>query len=603
MFEFLADHWQMLLVFGVLAAAMLAFFREWLAPDLVAIYALGVVLVPGVFGAPILGADDLLSAFANPAPLSIACMFVVSAGLERSGCIRVLGEAFRRVAGGGELRVMAVLMVLTAVLSAFVNNTPVVVVFMPIVLSLARSTDLKASRLLMPLSFACILGGTCTLTGTSTNLIIDSKAQEFGLQPFSLFELGKLGIVYAAIGMAYMLTVGRRLLPARESAAADLSQLEEREFLTQVIVQGGSPMVGKTLPETLFKEVKEARVLEVRRRGNPLDTPLDELRIEAGDRILISVHGDEFQELKDTDGLRLTAYQNLRLETLERRPAVLMEGIIGPASRLVGKTLRELRFRQRFGVLILGVHRQTGEFRRNFEDVRIRAGDTLLIEGPRQAIARVQAERDFVSLAEPASPSYRKGKARVAAGITVGFVLAATFGGQPLVVVALLAAVAMLATGCLEPNEAYGAVSWNIIFLVIGMLGVGKALEVTGGADAMAGGMMSAFGGAGPWVVLAALYLLASILTELISNSAVAVLLTPIAIGIADSLGVEARPFVVALMMGCSASFATPIGYQTNTYVYGAGGYRFGDFLRVGLTLNIVLWLVATALIPRIWPF
>ena len=515
----------MFLVFGVLVFAMLAFFREWLPPDMVAMFSLGIILLPGLFGdqAAVLGRDDLLGAFSNAAPLTIACMFVLSAGLEKSGCIRALGSGFRRVAGVRELRVLVILMVTGAVLSAFVNNTPVVVVFLPIVLSLARSSELKASRLLIPLSFACILGGTCTLTGTSTNLIIDGKAQELGLEPFTMFELTKLGVVYAAIGFVYMLTVGRKLLPTHDSQAVDLSCLEEREFLTQVIVQAGSPLTGKTLPETLFREIKEARVLEVRRRGTPQATPLNELVIEEGDRILISVHGEEFQELKDTEGLLLRAYQNLKLETLEKRPALLMEGIIGPMSRMIGKSLRELKFRQRFGVLILGIHRQSGDFRKNFEDVRIQAGDSLLIEGPRQAIAAVQAEKDFVSLSEPPEQPIRKGKVLMAAGITLGFILAATLTGQPIVVLALLAALAMLATRCLDPADAYNAVSWNIIFLIIGMLGVGKAMEVTGGAQLMADGVMAVFGESSPVVVLAAVYLLSSILTELISNNAVAV--------------------------------------------------------------------------------
>ena len=603
--QYFSVHWQMFLVFGVLVFAMLAFFREWLPPDMVAMFSLGIILLPGLFGdkAAVLGKDDLLGAFSNAAPLTIACMFVLSAGLEKSGCIRALGSGFRRVAGVRELRVLVILMVTGAVLSAFVNNTPVVVVFLPIVLSLARSSELKASRLLIPLSFACILGGTCTLTGTSTNLIIDGKAQELGLEPFTMFELTKLGVIYAAIGFVYMLTVGRKVLPSRDSQVVDLSCLEEREFLTQVIVQGGSPLTGKTLPETLFREIKEARVLEVRRRGTPLETTLNDLVIEEGDRILISIHGEEFQELKDAEGLILTAYQNLKLETLEKRPALLMEGIIGPMSRMIGKSLRELKFRQRFGVLILGIHRQSGEFRKNFEDVRIQAGDSLLIEGPRQAIAAVQAEKDFVSLSEPPEQPIRKGKVLMAAGITFGFIIAATFTGQPIVTLALLAALAMLATRCLDPADAYNSVSWNIIFLIIGMLGVGKAMEVTGGAQLMADGVMAVFGESSPVVVLAAVYLLSSILTELISNNAVAVLLTPIIISIALALGVDARPFIVAMMFGCSASFATPIGYQTNTYVYGAGGYRFSDFLRVGVPLNLILWLVATWLIPKFWPF
>lgn len=605
LFDFFQDPiFQRTFVFVLLGLAGLAFFREWLPPDMVAVFSLGLVLATGI-----LSKDEMLGAFSNPAPITIACMFILSAGLERSGCIDIMGRWFRRLAGEGELRVLAVLMLTGAVLSAFVNNTPVVVVFLPIVLRLAKSSELKASRLLIPLSFACILGGTCTLTGTSTNLIIDGQAQGLGQAPFTMFELTKLGLVYAAVGFAYMFTIGRKLLPERESVATNIAEMQEREFLTQVIVQAGSPMIGETIPDTLLKEIKEARVLEVRRRGVPLSEPLDSLAIEENDRILISVHGEDFEELKDTDGLRLTSYQNLKLETLERRPAVLMEGIIGPASPLVGRTLRSIKFRQRFGVLILGIHRQSGDFRRNFEDVRLHPGDTLLIEGPPQAIERIQDQRDFVSLTTRRAKDIRPEKAWFAAAITTGFVLMASLTTVPIVVLAFLAATAMLASRCLQPHEAYASVQWNIIFLIVGMLGVGKAMEITGGAALLADGVMAVFGSYHPAVILAAVYLLSSTLTELISNNAVAVLLTPIVIKIAASiefageLGVDARPFIVAMMFGCSASFATPIGYQTNTYVYGAGGYKFSDFPKVGVPLNLILWLVATALIPVFWPF
>ena len=600
----ISQHWDMALVFIVLILAGTTFIKEWMPPDMVAMFSLGIILLPGIIGLPILSTEDLTGAFSNPAPLTIACMFIMSAGLEKSGCIRSLGAGFKKLAGHTELRTLITIMVVGAVLSAFVNNTPVVVVFLPIVLSLAKSSELKSSRLLMPLSFACILGGTCTLTGSSTNLIIDGIAQKQNQEPFSMFELTKLGIIYAAVGFVYMLTIGKKLLPKHDSMAVDLSGAKERDFLTQVIVNSGSPMIGKSITETLSKAIKEARVIEVRRRGVPSQTPLDELRIEERDRILISIHTDDFKELKETEGLRLTAYQNLKLETLEKRPAVLLEGIIGPQSSIIGRTLKELKFRQRFGVLILGIHRQSGEFRRNFEDVKIHSGDTLLIEGPPQAIARVKNEKDFVSLSEPSDTGIRKGKALVAALITLAFVIAASASGQPIFVVALLASIAMLATRCIDPSDAYNSVSWNIIFLIIGMLGIGKAMEVTGGAQFIADGVISIFGETPkPIIILAVVYLLSSVLTELISNNAVAVLLTPIVVGISETLGIDARPLIVAMMFGCSASFATPIGYQTNTYVYGAGGYKFSDFVRVGVPLNLILWLVATLMIPIFWPF
>ena len=592
------ETFQLIAVFVIVVGVVLAFFREWAEPDLVALAALGAVILTGA-----LSVEEALDVFRNPAPITIACMFVLSAGLERSGCIDIMARLFQRLAGQGELRVLIILMLLAAALSAFINNTPVVVVFLPIVLSLAKTTGLKASRLLIPLSFASILGGTCTLTGTSTNLIIDGVVREYGEPAFSMFELSRLGLVYAVVGITYMLLVGRRLLPVRDTLDQEIEPAATRDFLTQFIVEEDSPLVGKTLTETLIADIPDLRVLEVRRRGIPLALPLSRLEVQCDDRILLKVHGPGFQELRDTEGIAFDAEKRFHLKELEKRQLKLMEGIVGPQSPLVGRTLKNLRFRQRFGVQILAIHRQGQDLRADFGDVRLHFGDVLLIQGSVDAINRVQREVDFVKISEPKEKLPDGGKALVGAGITLAFILGAAFQVMPIVGLALLAAIAMLVSGTLKPREAYRSVGWNILFLIFGMLALGRALEATGGARLVVGGIMEVFGGYSPAVVLAVIYLLSSTLTELISNNAVAALLCPIVLGIAEALGVDARPFIVAMMFGCSASFATPIGYQTNTYVYGAGGYRFSDFARVGLPLNILLWLIATFLIPIFWPF
>lgn len=592
------ETFQLIAVFVIVVGVVLAFFREWAEPDLVALAALGAIILTGA-----LSVEEALDVFRNPAPITIACMFVLSAGLERSGCIDIMARLFQRLAGQGELRVLIILMLLAAALSAFINNTPVVVVFLPIVLSLAKTTGLKASRLLIPLSFASILGGTCTLTGTSTNLIIDGVVREYGEPAFSMFELSRLGLVYAVVGITYMLLVGRRLLPVRDTLDQEIEPAATRDFLTQFIVEEDSPLVGKTLTETLIADIPDLRVLEVRRRGIPLALPLSRLEVQCDDRILLKVHGPGFQELRDTEGIAFDAEKRFHLKELEKRQLKLMEGIVGPQSPLVGRTLKNLRFRQRFGVQILAIHRQGQDLRADFGDVRLHFGDVLLIQGSVDAINRVQREVDFVKISEPKEKLPDGGKALVGAGITLAFILGAAFQVMPIVGLALLAAIAMLVSGTLKPREAYRSVGWNILFLIFGMLALGRALEATGGARLVVGGIMEVFGGYSPAVVLAVIYLLSSTLTELISNNAVAALLCPIVLGIAEALGVDARPFIVAMMFGCSASFATPIGYQTNTYVYGAGGYRFSDFARVGLPLNILLWLIATFLIPIFWPF
>ncbi len=605
----------------LLVFVVLGFFREWAAPEVVALSALGAILILGllpltdVFDRQIIDGEivrtltnrGLLSVFANGAPITIACMFVLSAGLERTGTIEVMGRFFTRIAGKSELRVMLTLMLMAAVLSAFVNNTPIVVVFLPIVLSHAKATGLKASRLLIPLSFASILGGTCTLTGTSTNLIIDGIAQDYGQQPFTMFEVSKLGLVYAVIGFVYLIFIGRKLLPERSSLAELIEPAEVRSFLTQFSVEKDSPLIDKSLVETLLKEIPSAQILEVRRRGKTLDVPLNQLTVKQGDRLLLTLHGTSFKDLHETDGIRFAEQKNLNLKELETRELQLIEGIVGPRSSFVGKTLKQVGFRRTHRIHVLAIHRQGKNINKDFDTVKLQFGDTLLMEGPGEAINRIQKSNDFVTITDPPEITIRPAKLWTGVAITAAFVIGAAFsqmnGMLPIPAVAIVAAIAMILTNCLSPQQAYEAIQWNILFLIFGMLALGLAMDQSGAAALMVNGIMNVVGDYSPVVILSVIYLLSSILTELISNNAVAALLTPVIIGIAATLDVDARPFIVALMFGCSASFATPIGYQTNTYVYGAGGYKFNDFPKVGVPLNLILWIAATILIPWLWPF
>lgn len=594
-----SENIEQLITLATIAAVFVVFIKEWISPDLTAMSAFVFLVIIGV-----VDPEKALSVFGSSAPVTVAAMFIMSAVLERTGLIEWLANRFERLAGDSPLRTSIVLLLIVAFLSAFVNNTPVVVVFLPIVLAHCRETGMKASRFLIPLSYAAIVGGTCTIIGTSTNLIASGIADDHpAMEPFGMFEVSKLGIIFVAATIIYLVCGGSRLIPDRTTLSTLIDSEVGNEYLTQAYITNDSFLDGKAFTATPLAKNRHIRIIEVIRGGQPITHSLDKLKFSAGDLIIMKTRAAGVMEISELTGLDLTPQGELGLDHVRTESAVMMEGIVGPASKLIGHSLRELNFRQRFGVVIIAVHRRGVNLRERFEDVKLAFGDTLLIEGPPERMNRLFEEKDFVNLSKPKARSIRRSKAPIALGALLVFMVGGALFPSMIPILALFSVLVTLVSRCIDAEEAYQSVEWQVIFMIFGMLGLGMALEETGVAKVAAGFVAGSFDRFGPYIVLSALYLLTAILTEMISNNAVAALLTPIAIGIGLELGVDPRPFVVAVMFASSASFVTPIGYQTNTYVYGAGGYKFTDFSKVGVPLALSLWIAASVLIPRLWPF
>ncbi|MCS6924051.1 MAG: SLC13 family permease, partial [Fimbriimonadales bacterium] len=491
------------------------------------------------------------------------------------------------------------LLIFTAFLSAFVNNTAVVALFIPLTLALSETARLSPSRLLLPVSYASMLGGVCTLIGTSTNLIVNGVAQERGIAPLGMFEFTPLGLIFTGAGLAYLFAIGMRLLPERRPAADPADAYRLSAYITEVELTEKSKAIGKRLMDADFVRDLGLEVLDIWRNDVRL-LPLPDRILQEGDILRVRCNLQRLQQLQGAYGLKLVAEEQAHAET---EPPLLVELVLTPSSSLVGETLRSSRFRNRFGATVLALRHRQEMALEQFADTPLEAGDAILVQVERERLPELLRLPDFIFVSQTEATRPRPLKALLAGVIMVGVVAIASMGWYPTSVTALTGALLMVLLGCLKPDEAVQSIDWRLLIMLGAMLGLGAAMETTGAARWLTTTVVAPLGALGPIVALSGFYLLTSLITEVMSNNATAVLMAALAIEVAAALGVDARPFLFAVAYAASASFMTPIGYQTNTMVFGIGQYQFSDFVRVGAPLNLLFWILATLLIPRFWGF
>ncbi len=590
------------IMLALMAAALVLFVRESLPIEVTALALLAAVVVIGL-----LPPERALAGFSNRAVVAIGGLFVLSRALVKTGLLELFADWLSRRLGRRPWLAIGVLLMTVGLLSGFLNNTAIVAIFIPLVMSLCARFELSPSKVLIPLSYVAIVGGTLTLIGTSTNLLVSALVEDAGQRPIGMFELSRLGLIFLGLGLGYALLFARRGLPARAAAGGLASKYRMGSYLAEVVVEPGSALIGTTLLETRLNEEHGVTALAVIRGDQRVIEQIATLPLSAGDVLLIQGAADDLLNLRSRLDLSPAGEQRISDEELNRGGLHVVEGLVGPDSTMIGRSLAEIDFRHLFGGFVMAIRRSGGTLRDHLTDARLAFADSLLMLVPAERLDELQRSEDLVVVSESHVELRRSRLWWLVLPLLPLVVAAAALEVVDIAVGALIGCVVLLVCGTVTPKEAYRAIDWSVIFMIAAFVPVGTAVLDTGTAAFLARGLTLATGwlpeAAAPYGAVALVYLITSSMTQMISNNAAAIIMTPIALGAAASLGIDARPLVIAVCFAASAEFMTPMGYQTNLMVYGPGAYRFLDYTRFGAPLNLLFWLLASLLIPVFWPF
>jgi len=586
---------EMGVVWALIVVVLYLFTREDMAIDLVAVLASVLLMMTGV-----LTPAEGLSGFSNAATGTVAAMFVLSAAVSKTEIIELLGLQLRRLTRLPFTLSLLCMMLGVATISAFINNTATVALLIPVVLSVCRDIDSSPSRWLLPLSFASLVGGMCTLVGTSTNILVSSLAKDNGLEPFGMLEFAPLGLLMMVTVIPAMAFFGYRLLPSQPAEQNLSESFEMGEYIVNVVVPERSELVGKSVDQFNRSDLD---ILELVRENERIAIPDPQLELKANDTLVVRCSVSELKKLRKREEVTFLPERSLSDDQLESDDAMLVEAVIAPDSDLVGRKLEDTRFFETHEASVLALRHHGGLKHSGVASRNLIGGDSLLLKVMRRQLENLRRDPSLIVVSSFPDPRVSGADTAKVVGVLACVFLSVALGLLPVLVAALAGCLALVFLNCLKLEEVYQSIEWKVIFLLGGVLPLGLALEKTGGASLIGETIVDIFGQFGPQAVMSALYMVTALLTAVMSNNATAALLTPIAIVTAENLGVDPRPFLVAITFGASTAFMTPMGYQTNLMVYSAGGYQFNDYLKVGIPLNLLCWVVASVAIPWIWAF